>query len=237
MGMTTSLDMAMPSAETTAKQADWPLILAHVLPDVDVFIPSLEEMMILMNKEHDARFLAQRANGERVGETDVRMIRELAARLLSYGCGLVALKLGAFGVYMRTSGDAGQRLFGAAAAVQREPWNDRELWAPCFQTRVAGTTGAGDCAIAGFLKGIRDGLPPESTLTGAVAVGACSVERADAASGVIPWPDVWARIGNGWARLPLNLHVSGWTYEERFGIWTGPADKPITRHGRNAHNL
>src|SRR5512145_3206074 len=40
-GLTTSLDMAYPDPESPAGRADWPAILRRVLPDVDVFVPSL----------------------------------------------------------------------------------------------------------------------------------------------------------------------------------------------------
>ena len=44
LGVTTSLDMALPDPASDAGHADWPAILRNVLPFVDVFLPSIEEI-------------------------------------------------------------------------------------------------------------------------------------------------------------------------------------------------
>lgn len=227
-GMTTSLDMAMPGSGTEAYRADWPAILAKVLPDVDIFMPSIEEMLMMNDREKYEAGLAANGDQELGVHPKPEIIRELAERILEYGCGVVVLKLGEFGLYFRSSGDASIRLSGMADLRRSAEWNDRELWMPCFKAKVAGTTGAGDCTIAGFLKGLKDGLSPEETLRGAVAVGACSVESADATSGIVPWEETWTRVANGWEQLPLRQELSGWTYRESCGIWTGPLDHGFT---------
>jgi sugar/nucleoside kinase (ribokinase family) len=56
--------------------------------------------------------------------------------------------------------------------------------------------------VAGFLAALVKGLPPDEAMTMAVAVGACSVEQADATSGVPDWEAVRRRVAAGWARLP-----------------------------------
>ena len=99
----------------------------------------------------------------------------------------LGLKLGEDGFYVRTA--------------------DREFHAPCFKTKVVGTTGSGDCTIAGFLAGWLKGLPLEEIVTSAVAVGACNVEAADATSGIIPWDKVQARVKAGWPRLESRIRL------------------------------
>jgi sugar/nucleoside kinase (ribokinase family) len=106
---------------------------------------------------------------------------ELARRLQGWGAPIVALKLGDQGLYCR--------------------WNDRELRTSCFQVDVVGTTGSGDCTIAGFLAGLLYGLPPDEVMTMAVAVGACCCEAPDAVSGVRTWDETRARIAAGWAAM------------------------------------
>jgi sugar/nucleoside kinase (ribokinase family) len=105
---------------------------------------------------------------------------ELARQLHDWGAGIVGLKLGADGLYCL--------------------WNGREYHAPCFAVDVVGTTGSGDCTIAGFLAGLLRGLPVEEVMTAAVAVGACCCEAADATSGVRSWDEVQRRIHAGWKR-------------------------------------
>ena len=61
-------------------------------------------------------------------------------------------------------------------------------------------TGAGDCAIAGFLAALCHGLGPDDAARMAVAAGGASVERPDATSGVPSWEALQARIASGWKR-------------------------------------
>ncbi|MBC8098714.1 MAG: carbohydrate kinase family protein, partial [Armatimonadetes bacterium] len=67
---------------------------------------------------------------------------------------------------------------------------------------VAGTTGAGDAAYAGFLTALLHGYAPAEAMRWACAVGAYSVEGVDSHSYVVPWSDVGARMASGWALRP-----------------------------------
>ncbi|MDB4868009.1 MAG: sugar kinase, ribokinase, partial [Cohnella sp.] len=116
---------------------------------------------------------------------------------------------------------------GRGAPDPLETWCDRELLATCYEVSAVGTTGAGDCTIAGFLTGLLHGGTPESVLDGAVAVGACNVERADAVSGVPSWADVQRRMEAGWMRRDNKLALPGWNRGDN-GLWVGPGDrKPV----------
>jgi sugar/nucleoside kinase (ribokinase family) len=96
---------------------------------------------------------------------------------------------------------------------------------PVFQVAtVAGTTGAGDATIAGFLASVAKGLPAEEALTMAVAVGACCVEAPDATSGVRSWDETTARVKAGWRRAVAAVPEGGWT-RGGDGAWRGPNDR------------
>jgi sugar/nucleoside kinase (ribokinase family) len=161
LGLTTSLDLSLPDPQSPAARADWAGILRRTLPHVDVFLPSLDEMRLLLGWR-----------GER--------LRELTGRLRGWGARIAGVKLGDEGLFV--------------------DWGADTFRAPCFKVRVAGTTGAGDATIAGFLAGLLKGLPPAEVVTAAVAVGACSCEAPDATSGIRPWDEVQARIRSGWPR-------------------------------------
>ncbi|MDI4645180.1 carbohydrate kinase family protein [Cohnella hashimotonis] len=222
-GMTVSLDMAMPGKGTAAYAADWAGLLAKALPCVDVFMPSLEEMLMMVDRDLYERTAL---SGDELCESvSAETIQALAASLLAMGCSIVVLKLGASGLYMRTAAQLSPVLAGRLPASTVAAWSDRELWAPCFRTNVAGTTGAGDCTIAGFIQGLLLELGPEDTMTSAVAVGACSVEQLGATSGIVPWDQVQARIRSDWERLPVGRPLADWRWEEQAGIWTGPEDR------------
>jgi sugar/nucleoside kinase (ribokinase family) len=224
-GLTTSLDMAYPDPSSEAGQVDWTALLERVLPHVDVFLPSLDEILFMLDRpRHDV--LSEAATGELAASVDSELISALADRLLDMGVAIVVLKLGSQGLYARTSSD-GERLksMGARAPKDADNWLGRELLVPCFRTNVVGTTGAGDCTIAGFLAGLMKGLTIEGVMTSAVAVGAFNVESPDATSGVPDWDTVQARVNAGWERLPLTLSLKGWQWDAGMGIWLGPNDK------------
>jgi sugar/nucleoside kinase (ribokinase family) len=173
---------------------------------VDLFLPSFEEILFMLRRETYDALVESNGTTDLLSRADETLLAELADELLGMGAAVVVLKLGEYGLYMKTCrsprrlADSGRYAPDDAAA-----WAGRELYAPCFAVDVAGTTGAGDCTIAGLLAGWMLGLAPEDALLGAVGVGACNVERPDAVSGVLPWAAVQRRIAAGWAQRPAKL--------------------------------
>ncbi|MDF2719278.1 MAG: carbohydrate kinase PfkB [Paenibacillus sp.] len=221
-GLTVSLDMSRPDPDSPAGKVDWRSILKRILPYVDLYLPSWEETVFMM----DADRSASGANGGARASMCAMELAGISGQLVEMGAAVVGIKLGEEGLYVRTTGDA-ERMsrLGAAIPPTIADWRERELLAPCFETTVVGTTGAGDCTIAGFLCGLLHGLPLEETMTAAVAVGACSVETLDAASGIVPWTDVVRRIEEGWGRRAPGLPLEGWIRGTDGGAWIGPYDK------------
>ena len=156
---------------------------------------------------------------------DGALLAELSERLLQLGAAAVGLKLGDQGLYVRTTAESGRLSdWGACAPQNQEDWRGREILAPCYQVRVAGTTGAGDCTIAGFLAGLWHGLSLRDAAASAVAVGACNVENVDAASGIPRWSALQQRIQSGWEQRPVTLSLPGWHLDAETGVWIGPND-------------
>ena len=178
-------------------------------------MPSLDEIMFMLDRR---RFDTLSKSGTPAGLCDAPMLRDLSDELLAMGVAVVGFKLGDRGLYIRASDDAERlaclsRLWpdadvaAASRAALLQSWQARELYSPCFAVDVAGTTGCGDCTIAGFLAALLKAHTPEDALTTAVAVGACAAERPDAFTGVPPWPDVQARISQGWPKRPSHLDI------------------------------
>jgi sugar/nucleoside kinase (ribokinase family) len=197
-GLTTSLDMIKPSAGP-AVQTDWRNFLRNVLPNTDFFCPSLEEIhsMLYPSKGLDA----VGALGH--GSLNAAMLRAMAGELLEMGTAVVAIKMGEYGLYVRTT-DNLDRL--ALTNVHRHSpmelgsWAGRELFTPCYSVEATGTNGAGDSTIAGLISGVFHGLPPQEAARFACAVGAFSVEGRDATGAIPLCEHVWERIRAGWAR-------------------------------------
>jgi len=105
-------------------------------------------------------------------------------------------------------------------------WLSLEELAPCFRaSRVAGTTGSGDCTIAGLLAALLRREDPVTVATCATAVGACSVEAPDATSGVPPWADVAERLAAGWPRLPITPGLAAAWRRHAQGTLSDPVDR------------
>lgn len=214
-GLTTTLDMAKPDPQSFAGQVDWNEFLSRILPHVDVFLPGFEELWMMMEPEYYRLWNESSDDGDISEAVDAALLRRLSDRLIERGCGVVAIKLGDQGLYVRTSGDP-ERLqaMGKCAPTVKDSWLNREYLAPCFQVQVVGTTGSGDCTIAGFIAGMMNDWSLEKTMTFAVAVGAFNVETADATSGIPDGRMVEERIESGWSRLAVKLSLPGWNWDE-----------------------
>ena len=221
--ITTSLDMALPDPDSEAGQVDWSAFLQRVLPQVDLFLPSIDELLFMLECPLFEQMRATFGDAGLMEGVAGDLLAQLAGRCLDWGAAVVGLKLGDQGLYLRTTSDSwrwGQA--GRGFPEDRRAWVGRELLAPCFQAQVVGTTGAGDATIAGLLTGLLRGVGPEEAMIGAVAVGACSVEALDASSAVPSWERVQQRVASGWPRCPVSLALAGWQWDSALGIWFGP---------------
>jgi sugar/nucleoside kinase (ribokinase family) len=222
-GCTTSLDMTMPDPNGPSGRADWRAILEAALPYVDLYLPSMEETLFMLRPDRYRTFQPD--------EPDPELVRDLARELLQLGPAAVGLKLGAHGLYLATAARSGWSERGRAAPLDEGAWIERELWSPCFEVAVAGTTGAGDATIAGFLAALLRGAAPEESVTMACAVGACNVEAPDATGGVRGWDETLARRSGGWARRRPPLDARQWRMLEPSGVWSGPDDRAAPVRG------
>ena len=132
--------------------------LARTLPYVDIYAPNLEETLFMIDRprydspgRRDPGFARRRAaahalrpaagHGRRHRRPQAGRPRPLSAHDRQPG-----------------------RLAALAGLLPADltGWVGRELYTPCFQVKVAGTTGAGDCAYAGLLAGLLYGQSVEA---------------------------------------------------------------------------
>ena len=186
-GLTTSLDMAFPDPNSPSGKADWHVTLSKVLPFVDIFMPSIDEILFMLKKPETSSL-------------STNLLESVSRELLDMGTKMVLLKLGDQGLYLRTVEFNPGINFGLIDLDIHQQWSGFKIWAPCFEVDVVGTTGSGDVTVAGFLAALLHGLSPMDCVTFALGVGACNVETADALSGVRTWDETWGRINSGWKR-------------------------------------
>jgi sugar/nucleoside kinase (ribokinase family) len=219
LGVTTSLDMALPDPASAAGQANWPEILQRTLPHVDIFLPSAEETLYMLKHQEYLRYRAATGSGSLLAHFSPALLEELSSSLLAMGAKIVGIKLGSNGFYLHTAGQAQMAKLGKGQPTTPEAWAGRQLWAPAFNSKEVGATGAGDSAVAGFLAAWLRDMSAEATVTMATAVGASNVEAADSLGALRSWEETIQRIKSGWTKRPLTLNSPGWGYNSDKMIW------------------
>jgi sugar/nucleoside kinase (ribokinase family) len=230
LGVTTSLDVTMPDLNSPSGQADWRAILEGVMAYVDVFLPSVGEMLAMLDR---ARYddYRRRSPEDILPLVTGGDLSRLGDALLGMGGGIVGVKCGERGFYLRTAGEGRLREIGQAKPSDLAAWANREMWQPAFRIAdCAGATGAGDSAIAGFLAAYLRGCSPKRCLEYACAAGAFSVTASAALSGLRSWDETVAAVEAGWERNPLEVTGERW-FESEDGLWLGPHDAGGLRGG------
>jgi sugar/nucleoside kinase (ribokinase family) len=138
MGLKTALDTVFDASGA------WMEKLRPVLPYIDYFVPSF----------HEARqcFPA------------LQTPRDVARAFQDEGVGVVALKMGEAGSYLRSGGD--------------------EWHLPAYTVPAVDATGAGDAFAAGFLAGVVRGYDMEKCGRLGNAAGACCVTQVGTVAGI-----------------------------------------------------
>jgi sugar/nucleoside kinase (ribokinase family) len=227
VGATTSLDMAYPDPAGPAAAADWADILARALPHVDIFTPSAEELTFVLRRQTYGELMARAGDSDLLGVMDGDLLCDLGAECLSAGAAVVVIKCGYLGIYVRTAGRERLQGVGRARPGSAANWADRELLEPSYAVdRIVSATGAGDCAIAGFLSAYLRGCDLDDAVRYACAVGAQNLQAADSISGVKSWAETAAEVA---ARPPKNevgIDLPGWRFDEGQRHYVGPGNLP-----------
>ena len=204
-GAATSLDMAAVDAASEAGKADWEKILSQALPFVDFFVPSVEELCFMLERNRFAEWQS-RAKGRDITEilnveTD---IRPLADQCMELGVKVLLIKCGAPGIYYRTADRETLGQIGGDLMPEPEKWADLEGFERSYvPERIASGTGAGDTSIAAFLTAVLEGCTPDECLRLSVATGASCVASYDALSGLKTFDELREKIRQGWKKQIL----------------------------------
>lgn len=201
-GAATSLDMAAVDDDSPAAAADWDLILRKVLPLVDFFVPSVEELCYMIDRERYEEWKA-RSNGRDITELldPVQDIKPLADKCMEYGAKVLMIKCGAPGLYYKTADTELLTQIGTKVELDVHAWADKEGFQKSYvPEKILSGTGAGDTSIAAFLTAMLRGYPPEKCLQLAAATGACCVEAYDSLSGLRSFEELEEKIASGWAK-------------------------------------
>jgi len=225
LGVTTSLDMSLPDASSDSGKADWGKILQRLLPYVDIYLPSVEESMFMIQRE-DFNYLNENAKGHDILEKlDINKLQGLGERLIGYGPKILVIKCGIKGYYIQTQSKELLSSIGKALPADLENWSNRELHEESFHVpQVAAATGSGDSSIAGFLAAYLKGNTIEEAIRIACAVGGQNVQVFDAVSGIKSWQETLDMITT-WDKNHLDVDSDYWRYDRKKGVRVGKKDK------------
>ncbi|MBQ8970597.1 MAG: carbohydrate kinase family protein, partial [Lachnospiraceae bacterium] len=177
-------------------------ILTKVLPYVDFFVPSIEELCYMLDRGRYDEWMERAAGKDVTLILDINKdIKPLADELLSLGAKVLLIKCGAPGMYFKTAGASALEKIGKKLALNTAKWADKEIFEKSYKpSKVLSGTGAGDTSIAAFLTAILSGRKPQDALRLAAATGTCCVEAYDSLSGLLSFAELEEKIAAGWEK-------------------------------------
>lgn len=190
-GPVVSLDMTLPDMDAPAGKADWRAILSATLPLVDLFVPSVEELLYMLDPARYARIAEQAADGNMINAIPKDEYARLAEKTLDMGVKVLLIKAGHKGAYLRT----GTLAELAASPLQLTDMDGcpQGVWLqPEAEdaARIRNASGAGDCAIAGFLAALLKGESVAAAGHYAMIAGRDNLYGPDAISGLRTWDEM-----------------------------------------------
>lgn len=220
-GVTTSLDMAYPDPDSPAGRADWMQVLENALPYTDIFLPSLEELLYMLDRQEFDRLVAA---GHETGKSfislfDMNKLPQLADQILDLGCAVVVIKLGYKGLFIKTSDAERMAAVGKAAPASLADWTDNCWFAPSFLVKeIASTTGAGDASIAGFLAGLLSGQSSWRSLQLACGAAAQKIQVRRSFGGIDNVEALIEKI-TSWPHEQIDDIPASWSFDSDKRIW------------------
>lgn len=201
-GLATSLDLAAVDADSPAGKADWKKILKRVIPYVDFFVPSIEELCFMIDRERFEDW-QQRAGDKDITEIlDIKKdIKPIADKCMAYGAKVLLLKCGAPGMYYRSGDEEVLKQIGSKVNLNIRDWAGKEGFEVSYQPeKILSGTGAGDTSIAAFLTAMTMGETLEEAVKLATATGALCVASYDSLGGLKPIEEIKEKIASGWQK-------------------------------------
>jgi sugar/nucleoside kinase (ribokinase family) len=225
--VTTSMDMTLPEPNTPSGDAPWFRILQRVLPYVDIFLPSIEEIFLMFERENYLELKTKAGTKEAIEFIKPTTYTHLAKKAIDLGAKIVCLKTGFRGLYLQTNSLTAPSCFGKKPPMNIANWSNRELWCPAFRvSKIASATGSGDSACAGFLAAYFNGCSAEQTLKYANCLGYQNLQEYDGTTGILDWHHTTKMIEH--AELEMidipQLNSEDWRWETNSNLWIGKRD-------------
>ena len=92
--MTASINMAFPNPSSEAGRDDWNIILKSVLPFVDIFMLSVEEILFMLRQATYQKMCTEASGSDILPLVTPELLSDLGRELIAMGAKVVVLKLG-----------------------------------------------------------------------------------------------------------------------------------------------
>jgi sugar/nucleoside kinase (ribokinase family) len=190
-GTVTSLDMALPDPDAPAGKADWRKILSNVLPLVDIFVPSIEELLFMLEPKLYRAVLERAAGGYIINSIAADEYVTIARKVIGMGVKVLLVKAGHKGAFLIT-GDI-DALSSSPLRLSDQIGCPDGIWLPPQPEKrelVCNASGAGDCAVAGFLTALLKDETIANAGRCAMLAGRDNLYGNDALSGLRSWDEM-----------------------------------------------
>lgn len=195
-GVVTSLDFSLPDPESESGKVNWPEILEKTLPFVDIFVPSLEELLQTMIPGVYAEIQSMPGNTKIIDRIPLDLVKELGHRIIGLGVKILLIKMGHRGAYLLT-GNISSLDKEAGVTLNEKKWNNREILCNAYKvdtSKVKNATGAGDTAVAAFLTAVLNGDTPETAIRYAGMAGRESLYCENIFEEIANWAQLTEKI-------------------------------------------
>ncbi len=202
-GAAVSLDLSSVDENSEAGNVSWEKILEKVLPLVDFFVPSIEELCFMLDKPRFDEWKQRAAGGDATEVLDPEKdVRPLADRCMEMGAKVLLIKCGTPGLYYRSGDRAALENISGRLHLDLSSWSNQEGFEKSYvPDKVLSGTGAGDTSIAAFLTAMLDGYGMEESVKLAAATGASCVTAYDALSGLKSFDELTKKMNSGWKKI------------------------------------
>lgn len=202
LGTAVSLDMSAVDASSDAGCADWKAILNRILPYVDFFVPSVEELCFMLDRARYDEWV-KRADRKDITEViSIEDIKPLGKMTIEMGAAVTLIKSGVPGIYYKTAANDKILDLCKLLNLKLNEWQDKEGFERSYVPQeILSGTGAGDTSIAAFLTSVLAGSSLNEAVQMAAATGACCVAAYDALSGLKSLHELKEKIRLGWEKI------------------------------------
>ncbi len=218
-GVTTSLDMSLPDTNSDSGKVDWDQILRNTLPYVDVFLPSIEEALYMLDMPEYQRVKQLASTDNFIEHVDFSKLPVLGKKILNTGTKVAVIKCGSKGIYVKTSSLESFKSMGNIK-LNVVDWAEKEFFEETYYVgSFKSALAAGDTTIAGFLSAMISGMDVYTSARFACKTGALCCEAYDSIGGLMQFNDIVDHMKSEPKKNHLQNAPISFAYDNKKNTW------------------